>query len=134
MTPAVYAGLKTEYFLDPKALVTLDNGDILVFSNNSGLYQYFDASVLHLDAGGNFIKETVWGNPDDQDDWYDAKKMPDGSVVAVGMSRLSSEFIQQGHVACGSPPQGSYSGKKCMTPANCCLFTGYCPFLQAGSL
>lgn len=86
---------KTEYFLDPKALVTLDNGDILVFSNNSGLYQYFDASVLHLDAGGNFIKETVWGNPDDQDDWYDAKKMPDGSVVAVGMSRLSSEFIQR---------------------------------------
>jgi gliding motility-associated-like protein len=84
---------------EPKALVSLDNGDILLFNNNYGLNQYFDASVLQLDASGNFKTETVWGDPEDQDDWFDAKKMPDGSVVAVGMSRLSSDFIQRVMIA-----------------------------------
>lgn len=87
--------MEPQYYRDMREVVSLNNGDILVFNNNSGLNQYFDASVLHLDASGNFVKEIVWGTPDDQDDWFDARKMPDGSVIAVGMSRLSNDFVQR---------------------------------------
>jgi gliding motility-associated-like protein len=87
--------IEPQYYRDMRAVVSLDNGDILVFNNNSGLNQYFDASVLHLDDAGNFVKEIVWGTPDDQDDWFDARKMPDGSVIAVGMSRLSNDIVQR---------------------------------------
>ncbi len=86
---------KPEYSRDIRAVIALDNGDLLVFNNNTGFTQYFDASVLQLDANGNFRSEIVWGTPDDQDDWFDAAKLSDGSVVAVGMSRQSNSIIQR---------------------------------------
>lgn len=85
----------TGYRRDPRAIVTLGNGDILFFNNNVGINQYFDASVLHLGSDGSYKNEVVWGAPDDQDDWFDAMKMQDGGAIAVGMSRLSSGLIQR---------------------------------------
>ncbi|MEI6411113.1 MAG: hypothetical protein WCR52_17125, partial [Bacteroidota bacterium] len=87
--------LKPEENRDARALVTLNDGSVLFFNNNSGFQGYFDASVLHLGADGSFISETIWGKPNDQDDWYDAKKMPNGEVMAVGMSRESSGFSER---------------------------------------
>ncbi len=80
---------------DPRALVTLPDGSLLYFNNNSGFQGYFDASVVHLGADGSFIKETVWGLPEDQDDWFDAKVLANGEVIAVGMSRASSSFSER---------------------------------------
>jgi gliding motility-associated-like protein len=80
---------------DARALVTLNDGSLLFFNNNSGFQGYFDASMLHIGADGSFISETIWGKPDDQDDWFDAKKMSDGTVVAIGMTRGSSSFSER---------------------------------------
>jgi gliding motility-associated-like protein len=87
--------LKPEENRDSRALVTLNDGSVLFFNNNSGFQGYFDASMMHLGADGSFISETIWGKPDDQDDWYDAKKMPNGEIIAVGMSRESSSFSER---------------------------------------
>ena len=84
---------RPEYSRSTQAIVALGNGDILLFNNNFGLNQYFDASVLMLDANGNFKKEIVWGTPNDQEDWIDARKTPDGGVLAVGYSRLETGII-----------------------------------------
>ncbi len=80
---------------DPRALVRLNDGSLLFFNNNGGFQGYFDASMLHMGADGSFISETIWGKPDDQDDWFDAKKMSDGTVVAIGMTRESSSFSER---------------------------------------
>ncbi|MFN7326011.1 MAG: gliding motility-associated C-terminal domain-containing protein [Chitinophagales bacterium] len=85
----------TGYRRDPRAIVTLGNGDLLFFNNNVDINQYFDASVLHLGSDGSFKNEVVWGAPEDQDDWFDARKTQDGGAIAVGMSRLSSDIIQR---------------------------------------
>ncbi len=85
----------TGYRRDPRAIVTLGNGDLLLFNNNFDINQYFDASVLHLGSDGSFKNEVVWGAPEDQDDWFDARKTQDGGAIAVGMSRLSTDFIQR---------------------------------------
>lgn len=87
--------LKPEENRDARALVTLNDGSLLFFNNNSGFQGYFDASMLHLGADGSFISETIWGKPNDQDDWFDAKKMANGEVVAVGMSREDSGFSER---------------------------------------
>ncbi len=94
---------RPEYFRSPNAIVTLDNGDLLLFNNNTGLNGYFDASVLHLDGNGNFKNEIVWGTPNDQDDWLDARKTPDGGAIAVGYSRLETDIIFRVMVARFSP-------------------------------
>ena len=94
---------RPEYARSPSAIVALDNGDLLLFNNNTGLNQYFDASVLHLDGNGNFKNETVWGTPNDQDDWLDARKTPDGGAIAVGYSRLDLGFTFRVMVARFSP-------------------------------
>ncbi|HLP95180.1 MAG TPA: gliding motility-associated C-terminal domain-containing protein [Saprospiraceae bacterium] len=78
-----------------RAMVTLNDGSLMLFNNNSSFQGYFDASMLHLGADGSFISETIWGKPDDQDDWYDAEKMSDGSVIAIGMTRESSSFSER---------------------------------------
>jgi hypothetical protein len=80
---------------DPRALVTLDDGSVLFFNNNSGFQGYFDASVLHFDANGNLLGETIWGDAEDQDDWFGAKKLDNGEVIAVGMSRQGSSFSER---------------------------------------
>ena len=80
---------------DARALVALDDGSVLMFNNNSGFQGYFDASMLHVGANGGFISETIWGTPNDQDDWFDAKKMSDGRIVAIGMSREEFSFSER---------------------------------------
>jgi gliding motility-associated-like protein len=80
---------------DPRALVALNDGTALFFNNNSGFQGYFDASVLHIDTDGSFISETIWGKLNDQDDWFDAKKMDNGEVIAIGISRESSAFEER---------------------------------------
>jgi gliding motility-associated-like protein len=88
---------------DARALVTLDDGSALVFNNNSGFQGYFDASVLHIGANGNFISEIIWGKPNDQDDWFDAKKLENGDIVAIGMSREDVAFSERVLLAQFSP-------------------------------
>ena len=78
---------------DSRAIVTLNDGSLLFFNNNIGFQNYFDASVMHLGSDGSFIEETIWGKPADQDDWYDAKKLDNGEVLAIGMSNENSAFL-----------------------------------------
>ncbi len=73
-----------------RTLVALNDGSVLFFNNNIGFQDYFDASVMHLGSDGSFIEETIWGKQADQDDWYDAKKLDNGEVLAIGMSRIST--------------------------------------------
>jgi gliding motility-associated-like protein len=80
---------------DARALVALNDGSALFFNNNSGFQGYFDASVVQIGASGNFITETIWGNANDQDDWFDAKKLASGEVLAIGMSRESSSIEER---------------------------------------
>lgn len=80
---------------DARAIVELNDGSVLFFNNNVGFQGYFDASVLHLGGDGSFIEETIWGKPDDQDDWFDAKKLDNGEVLAIGMSRPSSSIAER---------------------------------------
>ena len=78
---------------EARAIVTLNDGSVLFFNTDIDFQDYFDASVLHLGGDGSFIEETIWGKPNDQDDWYDAKKMDNGEVLAIGMSRINSSFL-----------------------------------------
>lgn len=86
---------KPENTRDPRALVTLNDGSVLLFNNNSGFQSYFDASVLHLNADGGFVSEMIWGAPNDQDDWFGAQKLNNGEVLAIGMSRKESEISER---------------------------------------
>ncbi len=87
---AVVWSKQPEESRNARALVALNDGSVLVFNNNIGFQDYFDASVLHLGSDGSFIEETIWGEANDQDDWYDAKKMDNGEVIAIGMSRANT--------------------------------------------
>jgi gliding motility-associated-like protein len=84
-----------QYGREPRALVTLNDGSVLFFNNNSGFQGYFDASVVRMLPNGTFDNETVWGAPEDQDDWSSATKLPNGEVIAVGYSRESSSFTSR---------------------------------------
>ncbi len=78
-----------QYGREPRALVTLNDGSVLYFNNNLGFQGYFDASVVRMLPDGTFDSEMVWGAPEDQDDWASATKLPNGEIIAIGISRKS---------------------------------------------
>jgi len=84
-----------QYGREPRALITLNDGSVLFFNNNSGFQGYFDASVVRILPNGSFDNEIVWGTPEDQDDWASATQLPNGEIIAVGASRKSSSFTSR---------------------------------------
>ena len=80
---------------EPRALVTLNDGSVLFFNSNLEFQDYFDASVLHVDANGVLKQELLWGLPGDQDDWFAAARFNNGEVVASGISREEQSFSQR---------------------------------------
>jgi gliding motility-associated-like protein len=68
------------------ALVALNDGTALLFGSNFSIQNNSDASVVHVDTDGSFISETIWKSPGNQEGWYDAKKMGNGEVIAIGRS------------------------------------------------
>ncbi|GAB4497043.1 MAG: hypothetical protein OHK0019_29910 [Saprospiraceae bacterium] len=77
------------------SIVALQNGGVMVFGNNQDFQSYFDASAMLLDAEGNFISETIWGQPGDIDGWTEAKRFANGEVLAMGTTLMEDLFIDQ---------------------------------------
>jgi len=80
---------------EPRALVTLNDGSVLFFNSNLEFQDYFDASVLHVDANGVLKQELLWGLEGDQDDWFAAARFDNGEVIASGISRAEQSFSQR---------------------------------------
>jgi gliding motility-associated-like protein len=93
----LWSKVTTEKYFS-RTVVALNDGTALLFNNTSDVLGYPDASVVRVDTDGSFISETIWGNPNDEDDqneWSDAKKMDNGEVIAIGISRGITVFEER---------------------------------------
>lgn len=77
------------------SIVALQNGGVMIFGNNQDFQSYFDASALHLNADGDVVNETVWGQPNDIDGWSAAKRFANGEVLAIGVTLTEELFVDQ---------------------------------------
>jgi hypothetical protein len=70
----------------------LPNGHALIFNNNEALFEYFDISILEVDALGNPVSERVWGTESSIDRWGDYVLLPNGELIVLGTTTDDDGF------------------------------------------
>jgi hypothetical protein len=68
---------------DADGLAAMEDGSVLVFGNNTDVNNYFDPTIVHLDADGTWLSERVFGTPDNVERWDNVQQFSDGRVVAI---------------------------------------------------